>query len=148
LLSPPDDLLAVLAKQTNSVFLDEVASGRKRARDLRGMRPVVRQADTISDAFVTNRLWTMGSNEIVNALRNAHWTPYKKRLASKSEQGKPNMVAKLKKSKRIARRPDARETSVTIQGIKCRRGEKMLAGDPYRLVNVNTRVHRPFCPPL
>lgn len=43
----------------------------------------------------------------------------------------------MKKVKKL-RRPNARETSVTIQGIKCRRGEKMLAG-PYRMVNVNTK---------
>lgn len=44
----------------------------------------------------------------------------------------------VKKAKGI-RRPNARETSVTIHGIKCRRGEKMLPGHPYRLVNVNTK---------
>jgi hypothetical protein len=40
--------------------------------------------------------------------------------------------------KRRRRRPNARKTSVTILGVKTRRGEKMLTG-PYRLVNTHTK---------
>ena len=36
------------------------------------------------------------------------------------------------------RKPKQRSSSVTIQGIRTRRGEKMLQG-PYRLVNVHTK---------
>jgi hypothetical protein len=43
----------------------------------------------------------------------------------------------MKKARKF-KRPNARKTSVTILGIKCRRGEKMLPG-PYRLVNVHTK---------
>lgn len=42
------------------------------------------------------------------------------------------------KQTRKLKRPNARKTSVTILGVKCRRGEKMLAG-PYRLVNTHTK---------
>jgi len=42
------------------------------------------------------------------------------------------------KKVRKSRRPNERETSVIIQGVKCRRGEVMLPG-PYRLVNVETK---------
>jgi len=41
-------------------------------------------------------------------------------------------------AKRKKRRPSARKTSVTIHGVKTRRGEKMLVGR-YRLVNVFTK---------
>jgi hypothetical protein len=44
----------------------------------------------------------------------------------------------MAKRAKTRRRPNARKTSLTIQGIKTRRGEKMLLG-PYRLVNVNTK---------
>ena len=43
-------------------------------------------------------------------------------------------MAKAKKRKR----PNARKTSLTIHGVKTRRGEKMLNG-PYRLVNTHTK---------
>jgi hypothetical protein len=43
----------------------------------------------------------------------------------------------MKKAKKT-RRPNERETSVTIYGRKCRRGEVMLPG-PYRLVNTHTK---------
>jgi hypothetical protein len=43
----------------------------------------------------------------------------------------------MKKARKI-RRPNQRETSVIIQGMKCRRGEVMLPG-PYRLVNTKTK---------
>lgn len=43
-----------------------------------------------------------------------------------------------KKGKRKRKSVTLRKTSVTILGIKTRRGEKMLAG-PYRLVNTNTK---------
>jgi hypothetical protein len=39
---------------------------------------------------------------------------------------------------RKARRPSARKTTLTIYGVKTRRGEKMLSG-PYRLVNIHTK---------
>jgi len=44
------------------------------------------------------------------------------------------LVKKAKKRKAVA----LRKTSVTILGVKTRRGEKMLTG-PYRLVNVHTK---------
>jgi hypothetical protein len=44
----------------------------------------------------------------------------------------------MAKTKKRRRRPSARKTSVTIYGIKTRRGEKMLTGR-YRLVNIYTK---------
>jgi hypothetical protein len=44
----------------------------------------------------------------------------------------------LSKDKRERRPVVARKTSVTIQGLKTKRGEKMHNGQ-YRLVNVNTK---------
>jgi hypothetical protein len=43
-----------------------------------------------------------------------------------------------KKARKAKRRPNQRPTSVTIYGIKCRRGEKILPGR-YRLVNIYTK---------
>jgi hypothetical protein len=44
----------------------------------------------------------------------------------------------MAKKAKTRRRPNARQTSLTIHGIRTRRGEKMLTG-PYRLVNINTK---------
>lgn len=46
----------------------------------------------------------------------------------------------MAKRKTTKRKPVIeRKTSVTIQGFKCRRGEKMLPGHPYRLINAYTK---------
>jgi hypothetical protein len=57
-----------------------------------------------------------------------------RRVGIVGESLEERKVAKTRKR----RRPNARKTSVTILGVKTRRGEKMLQGR-YRLVNVHTK---------
>lgn len=70
LLGTGNDLLNAFAERALATLLREVACGRERSSDLRGMSACVRQSDAGSDAFVAHRAGLVGRDKIVDPLRN------------------------------------------------------------------------------